>query len=304
MPSATVAWERCAPCSVDPIQPLSPSCFHEDTGSIPGSVDWIQTSLPGGTEGAHLWEKFSLPCTVSVSQGFDVWDLGCGAMACSPCYKLRKNTMVTFGIFHSPATACPSSGVVTFDDLMAWPVQSKPALHPEGHSRTFFGHRWPCLLCHNLFSLALFSSLSVNARFSSQAGELHFLSDAWLLLESLHSPDTLAWVLTSHRLCVTGSLTKAASRLKIYPSLPFTMLLSWLIVFFSSILSQIIWLSSFEVFSWLALSRFWSHFQNISIHTVDVFVQILSKMWISFGFLVFICGLRYTVAEMDRNHCR
>lgn len=118
-----------------------------------------------------LREKFSLPCTAWVSQGFDFWDLGYGAMAWGPCHHLRKNAMMTFGIFHSLATACSLSQQWRSDDMRS---QSKPALHPEGHSHTSFGHRWPCLLCHNPFSLALpnslCSSLSANTRFGGHTG--------------------------------------------------------------------------------------------------------------------------------------
>lgn len=168
VPSATVTWERCAPCRVDPIHPA----FRRTLAPVLGvSTKLKHHCLMALRVPITLWEKFSLLCTVSISQGSGVWDLGCGAMACGPCYHLMKNTLMTFGVFHSLAKACPRSDVKTFDDPTAWGVQSKPALHPEWHSHISFGLRWPCLLCHNFFSLALptslCSSLSANACFGS-----------------------------------------------------------------------------------------------------------------------------------------
>lgn len=58
-----------------------------------------------------------------------------------------------------------------------------------------------------------------------------------------------------------------------------------LVFFFSSILSHIIWLSSFEVFLCLTLSCFWSHFQYIFIHTVDVFYIFFQKCGLALVFL-------------------
>lgn len=103
---------------------------------------------------------------------------------------------------------------------------------------------------------------------------------------------------------VTVSLTKAASRLSKGPSTSTIYNLNELACCFFSL--QFCPKSSGFLplkFSHGSLSCFWSHFQNIFIHTVDAFVQILFKMWISIGFLVFICGLRCAVAEMNGNHC-
>lgn len=126
-----------------------------------------------------LWEKLSLPSCCRSSTVF--WCLSSHTWYSGLCSLLSpkgKYRGLTFGAFRSLAEACPSDGI---DDQIAQGVQSKLAMHPEGHSHTSFGHRWPCLHRHGYFSLALPTSpcscLSAKARFGSHVGQLHFLRD-------------------------------------------------------------------------------------------------------------------------------